>query len=178
MQLPDDLPSLETPLEMLVACHGRVRKFCDTLQKLSKHLAAHGNTLDAQTAAANVLRYFEVAAPLHHADEEEDLFPALLKASEDRMDASELRHAIQKLTHEHPQLDTMWRQLKPRLQKVQAGDEAHLGDDGLVEQFAHHYALHAQEEETQVYPWAERLLTEKQLAKISASMIKRRQHKK
>lgn len=34
--------------------------------------------VQAQAAAAQILRYFNVAAPLHHQDEDEDLFPALL----------------------------------------------------------------------------------------------------
>jgi len=67
----------EAPLEMLSACHLRIERQCATLRRLVPHLAAHGATEDARTAAANVMRYFDSSALQHHADEEEDLFPAL-----------------------------------------------------------------------------------------------------
>ena len=72
--------STEAPLEMLAACHGRVHKQCETLGRLAAHLPTHGSDTAAQQAATAVMRYFDTAARDHHADEEEDLFPALLEA--------------------------------------------------------------------------------------------------
>ena len=72
--------SFEVPLEMLAACHQRIVQQCDTLNRLLPHLAAHGADLQAQQAAQAVLRYFDQAAVDHHADEEQDLFPALLES--------------------------------------------------------------------------------------------------
>ena len=72
--------STEAPLEMLAACHGRVHKQCETLGRLAAHLPTHGSDTAAQQAATAVMRYFDTAARDHHADEEEDLFPALLDA--------------------------------------------------------------------------------------------------
>ena len=65
---------------MLAACHGRVESQCDTLRRLLPHVAAHGADVQAREAAVAVMRYFDTAARHHHADEEVDLFPALIDA--------------------------------------------------------------------------------------------------
>lgn len=70
----------EAPLELLSACHRRAKSQCATLRRLVAHLLAHGVDEEARTAAANVLRYFDISARHHHADEEEDVFPALIES--------------------------------------------------------------------------------------------------
>ena len=67
----------EVPLEMLSACHGRVERQCQTLQRLVPHLTANGPDQAAREAAKSILLYFDTSAKHHHADEAEDLFPAL-----------------------------------------------------------------------------------------------------
>ena len=73
-------PRNRLSLALLSACHGRISRQCATLERLSRHLPAHGSDAAAQTAAASVLRYFDTAAVHHHEDEEEDLFPALIES--------------------------------------------------------------------------------------------------
>ena len=65
---------------MLAACHGRVEKQCQALERLQTHLPVHGSDLQAQEAASAIMRYFDTAARHHHEDEEQDLFPALLES--------------------------------------------------------------------------------------------------
>src|SRR5215472_17762851 len=76
---PDPAASFEAPLEMLAACHDRMRDRCATLLRLRPHVAAKGADAAASSAARSVIRYFDSAARDHHADEEQDLFPALLE---------------------------------------------------------------------------------------------------
>lgn len=60
------------PIEMLYACHGKVRRFCGQVAMLSDYIAENGcNQLVLQTIR-QITRYFNVAAPLHHEDEEEN----------------------------------------------------------------------------------------------------------
>lgn len=67
------------PIEMLYACHGKVRRFCGQVAMLSDYIAENGcNQIVLQTIR-QITRYFNVAAPLHHEDEEEDFFPLLLQ---------------------------------------------------------------------------------------------------
>ena len=78
------------------------------------HLAAHGPDAQAQTAAAAILRYFDSAAPAHHADEEQDLFLALVDAMAGS-DAVCIHHLIARLAAEHRVLEESWARLRPAL---------------------------------------------------------------
>ncbi|MDY0108049.1 MAG: hemerythrin domain-containing protein, partial [Giesbergeria sp.] len=69
----------DTPFEMLAACHERVLRSLALLQKLQDYLHGHPCDDSARQAARDVLRYFDVAAPLHHEDEELHVFPPLLE---------------------------------------------------------------------------------------------------
>ena len=106
--------TFEAPLEMLAACHGRIERQCETLRRLVPHVAAHGSDQAAREAAQAVLRYFDHAALDHHADEEQDLFPALLEAMAGS-DAVCLRDLTEQLTRQHRELEAHWRALRPEL---------------------------------------------------------------
>ena len=69
----------EQPFEMLEACHDRVRRSLALLRRIVDHVDAHGHDAASRSAVADVLRYFDLAGPHHHEDEEEDLFPALIE---------------------------------------------------------------------------------------------------
>ncbi|HEY0663063.1 MAG TPA: hemerythrin domain-containing protein, partial [Thiobacillaceae bacterium] len=73
-------PGFERPLELLEACHGRIARQCDTLEKLLAHLPSVGADAQAQQAARAILGYFDTAAVHHHDDEERTLFPLLESA--------------------------------------------------------------------------------------------------
>ena len=73
-------PGFDDPLGMLSACHGRIERQLATLERLQRHLPEHGCDVDARAAARGILRYFDTAAPNHHADEEASVFPRLRNA--------------------------------------------------------------------------------------------------
>lgn len=162
----------ETPLEMLKACHRRVEDQCATLRRLSVHLRTAGSDRQAQEAATAVMRYFELAAPKHHADEEQDLFPALLESMAGS-DAVCLRDMIDALRMQHTELDQRWQALREVLREVASGRPAQLGGDA-VGAFEEHYAAHIAREETELLPMAERLLSEQTLEAMGRSMRARR----
>jgi hypothetical protein len=85
---------------MLAACHCSVERQCSTLQRLVAHLATHMVDDDARNAAAAVLRYFDTSAKDHHADEEADLFRALIESMAGS-DATCIRTLIDSLTADH-----------------------------------------------------------------------------
>ncbi len=162
----------EVPLEMLAACHGRVQAQNDTLQRLLPHLAAHGADQAAREAATAVLRYFDTAARDHHADEETDLFPALLEAMAGS-DAVCLHDLTRALTAEHRQLEAHWQRLRAALGQVLAGDGSAL-TPGLVQTFTQLYASHIQREEAELLPMAARLLDDATLDRVGLAMRQRR----
>lgn len=164
--------STEAPLEMLAACHIRVEKQCATLQRLQIHLEKNGSDSQARKAATAIMRYFDTAALDHHADEEQDLFPALLEAMAGS-DAVCLRNMTQALTAEHRLLEKHWRKLRFVLEKVAAGDAALLQPE-TVAAFTDLYARHIQCEEDELLPMAARLLGEAELNNIGKAMRERR----
>ena len=166
------IPSIEDePLDMLVACHGRVRAFTETLRKLARHLRQNGADAEAATAATNILRYFDLAAPRHHQDEEDDLFPLLLTCAPD--DAL-LARQIAALKSDHLQMGEPWLQVRERLLLVRDGGLADLLSDGLADRFADLYQAHAGREEQTVFPRAAELLDAARLQWLGQRMSARR----
>jgi hemerythrin-like domain-containing protein len=164
--------STEAPLEMLAACHARIDSQCATLRRLPAHLATHGADEAARSAAARVMRYFDTAAIDHHADEETDLFPALLESMAGS-DAVCLRDLTESLCAEHRQLEAAWRRVRGQLLRVGEGDAAALSVDA-VEQLVSAYARHIEREEQELLPLAARLLSDEELALIGRAMRLRR----
>ena len=162
----------EVPLEMLSACHHRVERQCSTLRRLVPHLAAHGGDADARSAAAAVLRYFDTAAPDHHADEETDLFPALIESMAGS-DAVCIRELVTALTADHRQLELHWRRLRPLLQAIAAGQSQPLRVAD-VDPLLSLYAQHIAREDAELLPLAARLLDDTALATVGRAMRERR----
>jgi hemerythrin-like domain-containing protein len=173
---PDSLlikatPSFDEPVEMLKACHERIAAQCATLGKLAAHLPSHGADAQAQQAARNIMRYFDIAAPHHHADEEQDLFPVLIEASE-RL-RSPVAERIASLLDEHRVLEASWAQLRTVLADIAEG-RARLLEPAQVADFADTYRSHIALEEREIFPFAQACLDRQQLATLSAAMVARR----
>ncbi len=164
--------STEAPLEMLAACHIRIRRQCDTLQRLVVHLNQHGCDTDARSAAASVIRYFDTAAVHHHADEEEDLFPAMLESMAGS-DAVCIREMTSALAAEHRHLEAAWWALRKILLEISEGGSIALAAH-TVEAFTGAYARHMQIEEDEVLPMADRLLSQHDIERIGRAMRLRR----
>ena len=162
----------EAPLEMLSACHGRVEKQCQTLLRLLPHLAAKGADQAARVAARNVMRYFDTSAQHHHADEEEDLFPALLRSAPPA-DRAQLSELIDLLLVEHQELGGAWARLRVQLEAVAQGDAGAL-DGAAVGLLVARYREHIVREEAQLLPFAARVLNLAQLDKVGQAMRLRR----
>ena len=164
---------VEAPLEMLSACHGRVERQCQTLLRLVPHLAANGPDQAAREAAQNVMRYFDTSARDHHADEEDDLFPALLRIAQG---ATPPRELIEELLEQHRELEQAWGQLRWKLEGVWLGTMRELAA-AEVDRFAELYRRHIAREEADLLPLAARLLTDAQLEAVGRAMRARRRIK-
>ncbi|MBX9960167.1 MAG: hemerythrin domain-containing protein [Burkholderiaceae bacterium] len=143
----------EQPYAMLEACHERVQRTLDLLERLIDHVAQHGHDAQSRSAAADVLRYFDLAAPLHHQDEELHVFPPLL-AGEDVA----LQAVVRRLQAEHREMETCWAALRPTLLRWREAGASDAPDATLRAQaarFAQLYAGHIPVEETLVFPGAQ-----------------------
>jgi hemerythrin-like domain-containing protein len=160
------IPGFEDPQAMLLACHEKVRHFARLAARLGQHVSDNGADAEASHAAKGILRYFDLAAPLHHDDEELDLFPALRA-----LGSSELDNAINRLEAEHEELAVLWESIRPWLDAT-AHNEL-VAPPATVAEFSRRYILHAGAEETEVYG-AMADLPPEVIAAIGRSMCVRR----
>ena len=161
-------PGFDRPLAVLEACHGRIAKQCDTLEKLLAHLPGHGADAQAQQAARAVLAYFDTAAVHHHDDEERNLFPLLEQAG--APGACEL---VETLTLEHEAQALVWRRLRAHLQAIEAGTAAAL-DAALTRRFVDMNRAHLEFENAHVLPLARQTLGAADLERLGRAMAARR----
>ncbi len=162
----------EVPLEMLAACHGRVERQCQTLLRLVPHLAVNGLDQPAREAAQNVMRYFDTSAGHHHADEEQDLFPALLRSAPEA-ELAGLRELIETLRAQHRILENTWGQLRAELEAILQGTKSRLDADA-VGRLVDLYRSHIAREEADLLPLAARFLEAAQLDAVGRAMRLRR----
>ena len=161
----------DTPFEMLAACHERVERTLALLGKLCRYLDEHACDESARLAARDVLRYFDVAAPLHHEDEELHIFPLLLAEG-----APEVVARVQQLQREHQQMALHWQDARARLQALADGESSAFTaeDEAAFTRFAEGYAAHIASEEQVVYPAARALLGEAAVQQMGQEMRQRR----
>ncbi len=165
-------PGFEQPLAVLKHCHDRIRKQLATLDKLLQHLPEHGADEQARAAASAVLRYFTVAAPLHHEDEEIDLLPTLEHTAQGD-DAALLKELLPLILAQHEQMARQWLVLEKPLTAIAGGTAASLDEQG-VKDFQEIYAGHMLIEETQIAPMAKRIFSAAQMEKFGDAMQLRR----
>ncbi len=160
--------SFDEPVALLMACHDRVRHYANLVQKLAAHIQENGADQQARDAAVAIMRYFDVAAPLHHQDEDDDLFPLLFQYGDDA-----LREKIAAITAEHAELGALWQQVRACQSAIAEGSGTSL-PGALAETFARRYPAHAGIEDEQIYPLAEKLLSAAELAELGRRMSARR----
>lgn len=148
--------NFEAPHDMLLACHERVQRSLDLLGRLVAHIDKHGHDASSRSAAHDVLRYFTLAAPLHHQDEELHLFPALLAQGEPALVA-----AVQQLQQDHVAMERLWGAVKPILEQWKAPDSAGSPSQSArdaIAAFCAIYPAHIALENNTVFPAAFTLL--------------------
>lgn len=168
---PSPAAGFDQPLDMLDGCHERLRRSLALLERLSAHLTAHGADQAAQEAARDVLRYFDLAAPHHHRDEELHLVPLLQRDPSTRAWAEQL-------LSEHAQLAPMWLNARIALVKVSEGVwPAETEAAALQAQWAHWtqaLRAHAAWEDAVVYPWVRTQLSTDHAHAMGQEMAQRR----
>lgn len=165
--LGETAPDFGDPLAMLRACHGRMLDLCDLLQRLPAWVETHGIDDEAQQAINRIRRYFETAAPLHHADEEDDLFPLL-------QTDPELAPLIEHLCREHLALDRQWQRLAAVFDEIQGGKFDSRSLQSTASAFCTAYRDHIESENTRLLPAAAVQLTPDQCIELGRRMAARR----
>lgn len=163
---PQQFVTWAEPIEMLYACHGKVKRFCKQLQILPTYLAENGINQAVKNDVQQILTYFNVSAPLHHEDEEKDFFPALVavypKAQEN----------IDALESQHISLHQAWDELAVQLTEL-LEDKRSVIDEELIKRFVSGYDVHIPLEEP-LFELGKIHLSEEKLSEIGQVMARRR----
>lgn len=186
----------DEPYEMLAACHERAGRMLDLMARLSAHLSAHLSARlsaplssrpsvpgvapsppcpvddPARQAAQDLMRYFDVAAPAHHDDEERHVFP-LVEAQGD----AGLRQLVARLRADHDAMRAQWPALRADLAALAQGDvppEGWPAYEARWQAYAAMYRAHLQLEDAQVFPAGAGWSDEAQRRAMGADMAERR----
>jgi hemerythrin-like domain-containing protein len=165
--LPETLPGFDDPLAMLRACHQKMLMHCDLLDTVI--MQARSGELDdaARKAAQDITRYFSSSAPLHHRDEEQDLFPRINRQS---LRIAELVHGLKR---EHEELDSLWERLAPQLRRI-TGEGFSDAFQMAAARFCELSRQHINRENMELLPLLASSLSREELGYIGESMAQRR----
>ncbi|MEZ5706386.1 MAG: hemerythrin domain-containing protein [Burkholderiaceae bacterium] len=165
----------EEPFEMLGACHERVERMLRLIIRLQEHLHSHGLDDQVRQAARDIMRYFDIAAPLHHQDEERHVFPPLMCGAD-----AEVKALVLRLIQDHRQMEVAWQGARAVLLSLAEDDgrtpfvELSVWQKVALNDFARLYRQHLDDEDRVAYPVARDLLTPGALAAMSEDMMARR----
>jgi hemerythrin-like domain-containing protein len=141
-------PPTEDPIDLLLSCHGRLRHFSELSLALATRLDIDDEQL--RDACHRLLRYFRVALPLHEADEEETLAPALAMASSEQSGAIAAMRDQHHLLHEV--LEALFPLWEAALRSPDAIDRAAIAPH--ARRLAAILDVHLALEETVIFPLA------------------------
>jgi iron-sulfur cluster repair protein YtfE (RIC family) len=111
MSLMRKPPVEQTPANLILECHARIRSFAAIAVRLAGEDAPEAEVAEAATA---VHRYFTQALPLHVADEERSLAPRL------RQFAPDTSEALAAMEREHRAHEALLARLIPAWESLRA----------------------------------------------------------
>lgn len=146
--------SVDEPLAGFAQCHAGITRQLAAFAGLP---ALNEAAVRSMEVAAATLALFDDAVLEHHADEERELFPAVLRSAAPGDEAATVAAMVERLTREHRWIEARWKLLAPAVKAASRARPANL-DPGLVRSLADDYLAHAQYEEQQFLPLAQRIL--------------------
>ncbi|QIM65353.1 hemerythrin domain-containing protein [Frederiksenia canicola] len=163
---PQQFVTWDEPIEMLYACHGKVKNFCRQLQILPDYIEQNGCNEAVKNDVKQILNYFNQSAPLHHDDEEKDFFPALIKQ------VPTAQADVDLLEQQHVALHKNWDELSTQLVALLNGERENV-DRELIKRFVSGYDSHIAIEEP-LFELGREHLAESELQSIGKIMADRR----
>ena len=144
---------LEAPLNSFSQCHAGILSQLDALSGLPALMAAAAR---ARSVAASTLALFQHGMVEHHADEEGELFPAVLRSAQGA-ERDQVQAVVERLTGEHRTLEALWKRIEPALNAGAKGKVTDVDED-VVAELVRAYTVHARFEEQEFLPLAHIIL--------------------
>ncbi len=144
-------------MDKLDGVHRKMMLMLERLDSLVDHLEREGVDAQARSSAQAICDFFAKSAREHHAVEESQVFPPLIRKGDE-----ETVHHVLRLQQDHGWLEEDWMELEPQLQAVAHGyswyDLTALRYGAGV--FSALYHEHIALEEAMVYPAARKLMSD------------------
>lgn len=142
------------PIQSFAQCHVGI---VSHLQQLARLPALLEPARQARQIAGETLKFFRVAVYEHHAEEERELFPAVLSSAHKGEERDKVQLIVERLTREHRQIEAAWSALERALKAVAKGSESDL-DETAVAALVSDYLGHARYEEEVFLPLSQEIL--------------------
>ncbi len=144
----------DTPLTTFTRCHLGIVNQLESSARLPELVAAAN---EARRMAQATLDLFRHTIVPHHAEEEAELFRAVLQSA-NAEERKAVRGMVERLTAEHREIEGLWKRLEPAVRAAARGNRSEV-DDEAMEELVRAFLRHARYEETVFLPLAERILS-------------------
>jgi hemerythrin-like domain-containing protein len=155
MTQPATNPDPDKPIENFSQCHVGILRHLDAFAGLPALLDP---ATQARQIAKDMLGFFRDVVYDHHAEEERELFPAVLASAQAGDEKAYVQNIVDRLTAEHRQIERTWQSLEPELKHVAKGQDSSLGPIAVSSLVAT-YRAHAQYEEQVFLPLSQTILS-------------------
>jgi hemerythrin-like domain-containing protein len=143
-----------SPIGTFSQCHAGILSGLRVLAELPEMVAGAER---ARRVAAETLSVFDRAVLDHHADEEAELFPAVLKSAAPGDEFERVQVMAERLVAEHRDIEALWKKLKPSLRSAAVGKPGEVSARDVAD-LMRLYAAHAAYEESHFLPLAQDIL--------------------
>jgi len=148
-------PTPDAPLETFSQCHAGILSHLSSFGELPGLLDPAAR---ARRIASDMLTFFRHAVYEHHADEERELFPAVLASATPGDERQYVQAIVERLTREHRQVEKAWERLEPELKLVAKGHDSNV-DRLAIATLVAVYRSHANYEEQVFLPLSQAILS-------------------
>ncbi|MBI3910874.1 MAG: hemerythrin domain-containing protein [Armatimonadetes bacterium] len=166
-------PTFDDPIGMLRACHRRIERAVNVLERVAER--EQNGTFDAEAGEAlrQTLYYFSTGVPRHAADEEQSLFPRL------RQHDPVAFRSLEALTREHTEADATYRELADLAEELLRTGRFETPEKSdrfrrLASMLGDLYRLHIRAEDEELLPRAQADLSAEEMGHIGTEMAARR----
>ncbi|MFN0182642.1 MAG: hemerythrin domain-containing protein [Aquabacterium sp.] len=142
------------PLNAFSDCHAGIVRKLQALEELPALLEAAAR---ARALCTELAAFFHDVVLDHHAEEERELFPAVLASARAGDERAQVEAVTTRLTSEHRGLEERLRRLEPALKAGARGHDA-TADVAAVQALVKSYLAHARYEEEEFLPLSQEIL--------------------
>lgn len=144
----------QSPIEDFSQCHAGILNHLQALGTLPALLEPAAR---ARQIAHDTVGFFRDAVYEHHAEEEKELFPAVLASATKGEERDRVQALVHTLTAEHRKVEAAWAKLEPKLKALAKGQDSDV-DGADIQALVQTYQAHARFEEEVFLPLSQTIL--------------------